>query len=150
MKEVLPFEFRHPDVDKIINEVSEYMNIPFQDIIGKRRMDEIVKARHTCYHLIKAFVEGISLKRIGYHFTKADHSSVIHGLSNVDIWLDKDQLYACKMYDLKLTIRKNLQLCIVTDYLLNSEFIEEESYLTPDESTFEFLNLRGNEVKNQL
>lgn len=148
---MINFEFRHPDVDKIIHIVCERFNVSFAAITGKSRKQEFVDARYAAYYLIKMFVDGISLKRIGYHFDNRDHSSVIHGLSDTEYKLERDELYVCKIYDLKLTIKSDLQIAIAN--VIDSDFREEESYETPDAYTFWFLNKASiglDDAKNQL
>lgn len=133
------FEYRNPDVDLIIKEASRYFQIRPALVMGKVRKTEFVKCRFTCYYLIKKFLPDLTLKRIGFHFENTDYSSVIHGLTNVELWIEKDENYTGLLYELTQKVKAVLKSPLYIPKV-DDEFEEEESYESPDENTFKFLN----------
>lgn len=123
------YENRNSDVDIIIAEVADYFNFTVGQVIGRRRMRELVIARWTAYHLIKKYLD-ITLEYVGFHFSEVDHSSVIHGLVGIDDLIGKDQLYTCKLHDLSLNVKNkisNIKAGAKED--ITDQFNQEEAYV---------------------
>jgi chromosomal replication initiation ATPase DnaA len=123
------YEYRDPDVDIIIAEVADYFNFTVGQVIGKRRMRDLVIARWTAYHLIKKYLD-ITLEYVGFHFSEVDHSSVIHGLVGVDDLINIDRLYTCKLHDLSLNVKSkisNIKAGAKED--ITDQFNQEEAYV---------------------
>jgi len=75
-------------IEDIENIISEYFDIPIQQIISKKRDHHIVFARQFAIYFTRKYTN-LSLKTIGLHFMR-DHSTVIYSCR-----LIKD----CKDYD---------------------------------------------------
>lgn len=99
----------------IIQEVSEFYNLPVKDVISVSRKKEIVKARCVSMYFIKDYTK-LSLDRIGGYFnsrtTKSktkDHATVLHAIKLVN---DNIDIYPCDKIEIneirtKLNIKKN-------------------------------------------
>ena len=76
-------------IDYIQKAVSEYFEVPLDDLKDKTRKKEIVIARQVAMFLSKEYTNH-SLKAIGYHFGGRDHSTVIHAVQSVNDMMDTD------------------------------------------------------------
>jgi hypothetical protein len=70
------------------------------DIRKKTRKQEYVEARYIYYKIARDTYFNYSLEKIGKE-VRRDHATVIHGLSNVDMWIEKDRIFREK-YELVL------------------------------------------------
>lgn len=69
------------NVSDIINGVCVYYGVTADEVIGKSRKTEIVRARHTIFYI---FCEKfLGLKHIGRLIGGRDHSTVIHGRDSI-------------------------------------------------------------------
>jgi len=78
-------------IDKIIQEVGEYFNIPPAELTGKSKTLEVATARQVAMYLARHHTT-YSLKTIGLHFGSRDHSTVIHSVNKVADSLGYDPL----------------------------------------------------------
>ncbi len=69
-------------IEKIINAVSRFYDIPIESMKSKKRTNNIVNARHVAIYVIKTLTD-LSQKEIGSIFGR-DHSTVINSLETVD------------------------------------------------------------------
>lgn len=69
-------------IDRIFETVSRRYGVPVEEIRGKRRNDNIAKARHTCIYAIRQLTER-SLSDIGKLFSR-DHTTVIASIKYVE------------------------------------------------------------------
>lgn len=63
--------------DEILGKTSEYFHISRDDLVGKKKIKEIVEARHICIYLMTEMLT-LPLKAIGNIFGGRDHTTVIH------------------------------------------------------------------------
>lgn len=70
-------------IDKIIEKVSEYYNVPVNNIREKNRIKEVAHCRQIAMYIAKT-VTNNSLKTIGLNFGGRDHSTVIHAIKTID------------------------------------------------------------------
>ncbi|MCI8435870.1 MAG: chromosomal replication initiator protein DnaA [Clostridia bacterium] len=63
--------------DEILAKACEYFRISRDDLIGKKKIKEIVEARHICMYLMTEMLT-LPLKAIGNIFGGRDHTTVIH------------------------------------------------------------------------
>ena len=63
--------------------VAEYFSLKPDVIIGNSRRKEVAVARHIAIYLCKQLTDS-SLKTIGLHFGRRDHSTVIHSIRTVE------------------------------------------------------------------
>lgn len=76
-------------IDKWINATCEYFGNPYITIdkkllLGRSRDEQVVAARNVAMYLIYTY-EHLSYKNVGKIFDNRDHSTVIHGVNNIDI-----------------------------------------------------------------
>lgn len=87
-------------IDYIQKTVSEYFNVPADELKAKTRKKEIVIARQLAMYFTKDYTNH-SLKSIGSHFGGRDHSTVIHALQSVNDMLDTDARFRSSVNELK-------------------------------------------------
>ena len=87
-------------IEYIQKVVSEYFNVPTEDLKAKTRKKEIVIARQLAMYFTKDYTNH-SLKSIGSHFGGRDHSTVIHALQSVSDMLDTDARFRSSVSELQ-------------------------------------------------
>ena len=68
--------------DKIISVVCDYFNISYQDIIGKKKNEEIVEPRMIAIYLISELLN-LPLVNIGKIFGGRDHTTIMHSRDKI-------------------------------------------------------------------
>ena len=68
-------------IDRIFDAVCRHYQVEREDLCGKKRNDNIAKARHTCIYMIRQLTE-LSLSDIGKIFSR-DHTTVIASIKYV-------------------------------------------------------------------
>ncbi|MDN5200582.1 chromosomal replication initiator protein DnaA [Fulvivirgaceae bacterium BMA10] len=91
-------------IDYIQKSVSEYFDVPLEDLKDKTRKKEIVIARQVAMYLSKEYTNH-SLKAIGYHFGGRDHSTVIHAVQSVNDMMDTDAKFKLSVDGMKKKIK---------------------------------------------
>jgi chromosomal replication initiator protein len=76
-------------LDEIIDKVGEYYKIPVNKIREKDRRKEVAYCRQIGMYIAKKITK-YSLKTIGLHFGRRDHSTVIHAIKNVEFLKKSD------------------------------------------------------------
>ncbi|RQO32332.1 chromosomal replication initiator protein DnaA [Taibaiella sp. KBW10] len=77
------------DIQKM---VCSYFKIDYDKLQSKTRTGDVVNARQIAMYLAKKFTK-CSLKTIGDHFGKRDHTTVIHSVQKVEDFLKTDEKY---------------------------------------------------------
>lgn len=77
-------------IDFIQKSVAEYFKVSVDEMKDKTRKKEIVIARQTAMYFAKNHTN-LSLKAIGYHFGKRDHTTVLHAIESVNNMIDTDK-----------------------------------------------------------
>jgi len=82
-------------VTSVLCAVSVEMGVPIPALRGKGRTRRVSDARFVCYYLL-TYSFGMSSTEVGYAFNR-DHATVLHGLRQVEQWLDNPRLnpYVC-------------------------------------------------------
>ena len=88
--------FKEITIDRVISFVSSSFNIHEKLITGKGRKQDVVLARQIAMFLSREFT-GSTLVRVGAHFGKRDHSTVIHACSIIEKKLKKDKVFKNKI-----------------------------------------------------
>jgi len=88
------------DIDFIQKSVSEYFQIPKEELKGKTRKKEISNARHVAMYFAKSFTN-FSLKAIGEHFGGRDHTTVMHAIEKVRTDLERDPKFKAAIMELQ-------------------------------------------------
>lgn len=91
-------------IDYIQKTVSDYFNIPQDDLKAKTRKKEIVIARQVAMYFSKDYTNH-SLKSIGYHFGGRDHSTVIHAVQSVNDMIDTNSKFRFSIDELKKKLK---------------------------------------------
>ncbi|MFY0599720.1 MAG: chromosomal replication initiator protein DnaA [Cyclobacteriaceae bacterium] len=91
-------------IDYIQKTVSDYFNIPQDDLKAKTRKKEIVIARQVAMYFSKDYTNH-SLKSIGYHFGGRDHSTVIHAVQSVNDMIDTNAKFRFSIDELKKKLK---------------------------------------------
>lgn len=91
-------------IDYIQKTVSEYFNIPQDDLKAKTRKKEIVIARQVAMYFSKDYTNH-SLKSIGHHFGGRDHSTVIHAVQSVNDMIDTNAKFRYSIDELKKKLK---------------------------------------------
>ena len=77
------------DIQKM---VCTFFNIEYEKLQSKTRTADVVNARQIAMYLAKKFTK-CSLKTIGDHFGKRDHTTVIHSVQKVEDYMKTDEKY---------------------------------------------------------
>ena len=88
--------FKEITINRVISFVSSFYNISDRLIVGKSRKQDVVLARQVAMYLSREFT-GSTLVKIGLHFGKRDHSTVIHACSIVEKKLKSNIAFKNKM-----------------------------------------------------
>ncbi len=88
----------------IIEVVAEHFSITSEDIISKKRNQELVLPRHIAMYLSREMTE-VSLKKIGQIFGGRDHSTVLNAIDKIESYLNTGDN---EIYTKIETIRKKL------------------------------------------
>jgi len=76
-------------VDKIQNVVSNYFNIPLNEMLSQRRSRPLARPRQIAMYLAKKMTTR-SLPEIGRRFANRDHTTVIHAVKTISRLFDQD------------------------------------------------------------
>ena len=76
-------------VDKIQNVVSNYFNIPLNDMLSQRRSRPLARPRQIAMYLAKKMTTR-SLPEIGRRFANRDHTTVIHAVKTITRLSEQD------------------------------------------------------------
>ncbi|MCA9184615.1 MAG: DnaA/Hda family protein [Pirellulaceae bacterium] len=76
-------------VPDVIRHVAQYYKVPVRDVTGPSRRQQVVLARSLAMYLTRNLI-GCSLNKIGGHFGKRDHSTVMHALRKAAELVESD------------------------------------------------------------
>lgn len=76
-------------IDLIQKKVAAYYNIRQSDIVGKKRVKQIVFPRQIAMYLARELTES-SLPKIGKEFGGKDHTTVLHAIDKIENQLAED------------------------------------------------------------
>ena len=95
LRPVLPDTDTHEiPVDLIINETSEYFEVPRPDLLGPSRSRPLVQARQVAMYLCRELTP-LSLPKIGHAFGGRDHTTVMHADSKIRALMsERHQVYS--------------------------------------------------------
>ncbi len=77
------------DVDDIQETVSDYFNVPVEELKAKTRRKEIVVPRQIAMFIAREYTKN-NLKQIGQAFGGRDHATVLHAIDSVKDLLNQD------------------------------------------------------------
>lgn len=88
--------------------VSEFYDITEEELVGKRRSQNLVLPRQIAMRLCQIFTDS-SLKQIGEKFGNRDHTTVMHACSKIDKRLKLEKAFADEFNRLKRFVDPNKQ-----------------------------------------
>lgn len=94
-------------IESIQRIVSEYFGITHDLLIDGTRKQEIVRARQIAMYLSKEFTQS-SLKTIGNHFGRRDHTTVIHSCESVKNQAETNDKYKKTLDDIRRKIEMSM------------------------------------------
>ncbi|MCA0444839.1 MAG: chromosomal replication initiator protein DnaA [Bacteroidetes bacterium] len=94
-------------IESIQRIVSEYFGISHDLLIDGTRKQEIVRARQIAMYLAKEFTQS-SLKTIGNHFGRRDHTTVIHSCESVKNQAETNDKYKKTLDDIRRKIEMSM------------------------------------------
>lgn len=89
--------------EKIIEIVCDYFNLTHEALKGKCRSKELVHARHVIFYFIRRHTS-MTLKSTGQLFNR-DHTTVIHGLENLNDIMDTEPVVKSEVEHLEAIIK---------------------------------------------
>ena len=93
-------------VDKIQNIVSNYFNIPLNDMLSQRRSRPLARPRQMAMYLAKKMTTR-SLPEIGRRFANRDHTTVIHAVKTISRLIEQDDEMKRNINQLKSLLLEN-------------------------------------------
>ncbi len=89
--------------EKVITYVSQKYNIPFEDIVGKRKTDAIASARQIAVFLLRELTE-MSHANVGKVFNR-DHSTVVSSVNKIKERMNDDPAFEAEIEDMMKDLR---------------------------------------------
>lgn len=90
--------------DKVLKEVSHEFGVSEEDILSKKRVENVTFARQIAMHIMREITD-LSLPEIGQHFNGRDHSTVHHSIRKIETKLKTNNSLKNRVE----TIIKNVQ-----------------------------------------
>ena len=92
-------------MDTIVDATCSYFNVKKQDIIGKKKLKQIVMARQIAIYLIYDMM-GVPLATIGSYFGGKDHTTIIYARDKIEELIKSDNLVNNQVKDIRNMIQK--------------------------------------------
>lgn len=92
-------------LDSIVDVTCSYFNIKKQEVIGKKKLKQIVMARQIAIYLINDLL-GVPLATIGSYFGGRDHTTIIYARDKIEELSKTDNIIATQIKDIKNMIQK--------------------------------------------
>ena len=99
---------KKPKLERILNVVCDVLKVDVNEVRGKNRRYDLVKARHCFFYLASAASRHYTLSKIG-KITSSNHATVLHGKRKISNLMDvyQDEL------DLIFKMKERLNLVTV-------------------------------------
>ena len=92
-------------MDTIVDATCSYYNVKKQDVIGKKKLKQIVMARQIAIYLIYDMM-GVPLASIGSYFGGKDHTTIMYARDKIEELIKSDNLVNNQVKDIKNMIQK--------------------------------------------
>lgn len=92
-------------LDTIVDATCSYYNIKKEEVIGKKKLKQIVQARQIAIYLINDML-GVPLATIGSYFGGRDHTTIIYARDKIEEMSKTNNLIANQIKDIKNMIQK--------------------------------------------
>jgi chromosomal replication initiator protein len=87
-------------IDQIIETVAQFYNLETKELIGRRRLKDIVTARHMAMYLAREETDA-SLPQIGRALGGRDHTTVLHGYEKIHGLVEENDRLRREMLTIK-------------------------------------------------
>lgn len=92
-------------IDNIVDATCTYFNIKRADIVGKKKLKNIVNARQIAIYLINDML-GIPLTSIGDYFGGRDHTTIMYARDKITSLCKTDPMIQAQVNDIRAMIQK--------------------------------------------
>ncbi len=92
-------------LDSIVDATCSYYNIKKEEVIGKKKLKQLVQARQIAIYLINDML-GVPLATIGSYFGGRDHTTIIYARDKIEEMIKTNNLIANQIKDIKNMIQK--------------------------------------------
>ncbi len=92
-------------LDSIVDATCSYYNIKKEEVIGKKKLKQIVQARQIAIYLINDLL-GVPLATIGSYFGGRDHTTIIYARDKIEELIKSNNMIANQIKDIKNMIQK--------------------------------------------
>lgn len=92
-------------MDTIVDATCTYYNVKKQDIVGKKKLKQLVIARQIAIYLIYDMM-GVPLATIGSYFGGKDHTTIIYARDKIEELIKSDNLINNQVKDIRNMIQK--------------------------------------------
>ncbi len=103
---IIKNEKKEISVDYVQKVVADNYDITVEDIIGKKRTQNISYPRQVAMYLCRKLID-ISLPKIGKAFGNRDHSTIIHGCDKISELIESNETIRNELLDLEKRIKEN-------------------------------------------
>ncbi len=87
---ISPHQQKEITPDLILEVVCEHYNVDKQAVLSSKRTKELSSARHIFMYLCRDCINNISLMNIAEFLGKKDHTTIMHGISKIEMEIDSD------------------------------------------------------------
>lgn len=92
-------------IDNIVDATCTYFNVKRADIVGKKKLKNIVNARQIAIYLINDLL-GIPLTSIGDYFGGRDHTTIMYARDKITSLCKSDPMVQAQVNDIRAMIQK--------------------------------------------
>lgn len=104
VEKIIEDDFRQPaknlSINDVLKAVSDFFEVPYNDIVGKCRKKEIVEPRQIAIYLLREELK-LSYPYIGEKLGKRDHTTAIHAYEKISQEIMKNQALSQKILSIK-------------------------------------------------
>ena len=96
----------HVRPSRIVEKVAAYFNMKPDALLGHGRARETTRARHIAIYFIRKMT-GESTVMVGRYLGGRDHTTILHGMKNIELGLRVDPLLISQVADIKAAIEES-------------------------------------------
>ena len=104
-------------LNKLLDVVCEYRDMPKEKVLSKSRKGEIVMVRQEyCYFARTFFKHQIPYSEIGILVGKKDHATVLHAVNKINNIAETDKRYAKDLNEMRAFVYEQMNSYLATGY----------------------------------
>lgn len=96
-------EKKYITIDEITKFICQYYNVPYKELMGKKKTKDIAMPRQIAMYLCRSLTEN-TYPHIGTAFNGRDHTTVMHAYQKVAKMMEKDERFKEKIEELEQKI----------------------------------------------